>query len=138
MKLRPLIIDITIPQSILAAQYYMLSFLPLSHPQSYLPALFRLWDSANSYVYDDRMLQFLSQLAEMHVDPSISDPRKVEEIPDDARSEGEGRPDWPKEDLEPKWKWSGIQQDVGIFSDREWNFIMCKCLASMGTTITSV
>lgn len=86
----------------------------------------------NSYMYDDRMFQFLSQLAEMHVDPSVSDPRKIEEVPDDARSEGEERPNWSKPDLEPKWKWSGIQQDVGIFSEREWNFIMCKCLASMG------
>ncbi len=83
-------------------------------------------------MFDDRMFQFFSQLVEMHVDPSLSDPRKFQEIPDDARSEGEGRPNWPKPDLDPKWKWSGIQQDVGIFSEREWNFIMCKCLASMG------
>ncbi|CAL1696420.1 unnamed protein product [Somion occarium] len=117
--------------SILAAEYYLLTFLPLSHPQSYLPMLFRLWESVNSYMYDERMLQFLSRIAEMHVDPTISDPRRIDEIPDDARSEDEGRPNWPKEDLEPKWRWSGLYQDVGIFTEREWNYIMCKCLASM-------
>ncbi|KAI0639143.1 hypothetical protein C8Q77DRAFT_1152142 [Trametes polyzona] len=117
--------------SILATQYYMLTFLPLSHPQSYLPMLFRVWESVNSYMYDDRMLQFLSRLAEMHVDPTVSDPQRIEDIPDDARSEGEGRPNWPKDDLETKWRWSGLFSDIGIFSESEWNFIMAKCMASM-------
>ncbi|KAH9947692.1 hypothetical protein B0H21DRAFT_737636 [Amylocystis lapponica] len=117
--------------TILASQYYMLIFLPPSHPQSYLPMLFRLWESVNSYSYDERMLQFLSRLAEMHVDPTVSDPRRVEEIPDDARSEHEGRPNWPNDDLESKWRWSGLYQDVGIFNEHDWNYIMGKCLASM-------
>ncbi|KAI9066676.1 hypothetical protein FKP32DRAFT_1589371 [Trametes sanguinea] len=117
--------------SILASQYYMLTFLPLSHPQSYLPMLFRVWESINSYMFDDRMLQFLARLAEMHVDPTVSDPQRIAEIPDDARSEGEGRPNWPKDDLETKWRWSGLFSDVGIFSETEWNYIMAKCMASM-------
>ncbi|KAL7285721.1 hypothetical protein ACG7TL_000826 [Trametes sanguinea] len=117
--------------SILASQYYMLTFLPLSHPQSYLPMLFRVWESINSYMFDDRMLQFLARLAEMHVDPTVSDPQRIAEIPDDARSEGEGRPNWPKDDLESKWRWSGLFSDVGIFSETEWNYIMAKCMASM-------
>lgn len=96
--------------------------------------LFRLWESLNSYIYDERMLQFLSRLSEMHVDPTASDPRKIEEIPDDERSEGEGRPNWNKDDLDHKLKlrWPGLYKDVGIFTEREWNLIMCKCLASMG------
>ncbi|KAL1951774.1 hypothetical protein VTO73DRAFT_923 [Trametes versicolor] len=117
--------------SILASQYYMLTFLPLSHPQSYLPMLFRVWESVNSYMFDDRMLQFLSKLVEMHVDPTVSDPQRIEEIPDDARSEGEGRPKWPKDDLETRWRWSGLFSDIGIFSETEWNYIMTKCMASM-------
>ncbi|PSR73164.1 hypothetical protein PHLCEN_2v10976 [Hermanssonia centrifuga] len=60
-----------------------------------------------------------------------SDPRRIEEIPDDERSEDEGRPRWSKEDLESKWRWPGLYKDVGIFTDREWSLIMCKCLASM-------
>ncbi|GBE78103.1 hypothetical protein SCP_0109850 [Sparassis crispa] len=117
--------------SMLAAQYYLLTFLPLTHPQSYLPMLFRLWESVNSYMYDERMLQFLSTLSETHVDPTVSDPRRIEQIPDDAESDDEGRPMWPKDDLRTKWRWSGIYQDVGIFNDHDWHFLMCKCLASM-------
>ncbi|KAI0094570.1 armadillo-type protein [Irpex rosettiformis] len=115
----------------LAAQYYMLTFLPLSHPQTYLPMLFRMWESINSYMYDERMLQFLSRLSEMHVDPTMSDPRKIEELPDDAKSEGENRPQWSKEDLDTNLRWGGLYKEVGIFTEREWSLLMCKCLASM-------
>lgn len=113
----------------------MLTFLPLSHPQSYLPMLFQLWESVNSYMFDDRMLQFLARLAEMHVDPSVSDPQRIQDIPDDARSEGEGRPGWPTDDLEVKWKWTGLFDDVGIFSEADWAYIMAKCVSSMGAFV---
>ena len=36
--------------------------------------LFRIWESVNSYNFDERMLGFLAQLSVMHVDPSVSDP----------------------------------------------------------------
>ncbi|TDL28808.1 ARM repeat-containing protein [Rickenella mellea] len=117
--------------SVLASQYYLVTFLPLSHPQSYLPMLFKLWESINSYMYDERLLYFLAQLAEMHVDPSVSNPERIRELQDDSRSEGEDRPHWKNEDLEQNQQWAGITKDVGIFSEDEWNFIMCKCLASM-------
>lgn len=94
--------------------------------------LFRLWESVNSYIYDERMLQFLARLAEMHQDPSVSDPAKITEIPDDALSEGEGRPQWAKDDMKNGSLWTGLFKDVGIFSEYDWHFIMCKCLASMG------
>lgn len=119
-------------QSLLSTQFFMLTFLPQSHPQSYLPMLFRLWESINSYIYDERMLHFLAQLAEMHMEPAISDPKKIDELPDDARSENEGRPNWSKNDLGSTGLWTGIYKDVGIFTDYDWHFIMCKCLASMG------
>jgi proteasome activator subunit 4 len=82
--------------------------------------LFRLWESINSYKYDERMLQFLSRLSEMHVDPSISDPQKIKDIPDDAKSEGEGRPCWSRDGINGSW--SGLFKDgtgVGIFTDHE-------------------
>lgn len=82
-------------------------------------------------MFDERMLQFFAQLAEMHVDPSVSDLKRVDNVPDDARSEGENRPNWSKVDLETKWKWTGLFSDVGIFSDASWNFIMSKCISSM-------
>ena len=120
----------------MATEYNLLAFLPQSHPQSYLPMLFRMWESVNSYNYDDRMLSFLAQLAEMHVDPSVSDPARIESIPDDARSEDEGRPNWAKDDLKHSDPWHGIYKDVGIFTEDEWSFIMVKCLASMGLFFT--
>ncbi|KAH7104159.1 hypothetical protein BKA62DRAFT_635182 [Auriculariales sp. MPI-PUGE-AT-0066] len=117
--------------SMLAAQYYLVTFLPLSHPQSYLPMLFRLWESINSYTYDERMLSFLSHLAEMHVDPAQSDPKLIDEIPDDALGEGGERVRFDQSDLKSNYLWSGIVKDVGIFTNEEWKLIMCKCLASM-------
>jgi proteasome activator subunit 4 len=120
-------------QSLLASQYFMLTFLPLSHPQSYLPMLFQIWESVNSYMYDERMLQFLARLAEMHVDPTASDPRKIKDLPDDAVSDDEGRPQWPNEDLQFNGTyWGGLYKDVGIFTEYDWGFLMSKCLASMG------
>ncbi|KAH7923993.1 hypothetical protein BV22DRAFT_1196262 [Leucogyrophana mollusca] len=117
--------------SILSSQYYLLTFLPLTHPQSYLPTLCRLWESINSYMYDERMLQFLARLAELHVDPTISDPAKIQDIPDDEKSEDEGRPAWCRADLDDGRPWTGLYKDVGIFTEHEWHLIMCKCLASM-------
>lgn len=95
--------------------------------------LLRVWESMNSYQYDERMLHFLSKLSEMHMDPEVSDPRKIYQIPDDVISEGETRPNWSKNDSQRgESHWPGLYKDVGIFSEHEWNFLMCKCLASMG------
>lgn len=124
-------------QSILSSHFYLTTFLPLSHPQFYLAMLFRVWESINSYMYDERMLHFLSKLAEMHVVPDVSDPKRVVDIPDDERSEGEGRPEWSSQSTPAAGPWTGIYKDVGIFSDHEWNLLMCKCLASMGNVKSS-
>jgi proteasome activator subunit 4 len=83
-------------------------------------------------MYDERMLQFLSRLAEMHVDPSTSDPARIYEIPDDEKSEDEDRPKWKWDNPHAGETWSGLYKDVGIFTEHEWHHIMCKCLASMG------
>lgn len=84
-------------------------------------------------MYDERMLQFLARLAETHVDPTASDPRKIKDLPDDAVSGNEGRPQWPNEDLQFNGAyWGGLYKDVGIFTEYDWNFVMAKCLASMG------
>jgi proteasome activator subunit 4 len=95
--------------------------------------LLRVWESVNSYMYDERMLHFLARLTELHVDPAASDPDKIRDLPDDARSKDEGRPQWRKDDLQPTGgRWLGIFKDVGIFTEHDWNFFMSKCLASMG------
>ncbi|TRM60121.1 hypothetical protein BD626DRAFT_571905 [Schizophyllum amplum] len=117
--------------SILWSQYALLTFLPESHPQAYLPMLFRHWESVNSYLYDERMLEFTSKLSVMHLDPTKSDPRKITDIPDDARSEGEARPKWAHDEPDDNYAWSGIFKDVGIFTEHQWNWLMCKTLVSM-------
>lgn len=91
--------------------------------------LMRVWESINSYMYDERMLYFLSRLAEMHVNPEVSHPKRIADIPDDAISEDEGRPNWSDEKFNT---WQGLYKDVGMFTEHQWNFLMCKCLASMG------
>ena len=97
--------------------------------------LLRVWESINSYLYDERMLEFLAKLAEMHVDPEVSDPRKIAEIPDDERSDDEKREKWAHGDIPEDSHWGGIYKDIGIFSEYEWHLMMCKCLQSMGGTI---
>lgn len=83
--------------------------------------LFRIWESVNSYKYDNRMLELLARLAEMHVVPSVSDPKRMEAIPDDAKTEGEGRPMWERES-NSAGTWSGLFKDaygVGIFTEHQ-------------------
>lgn len=98
--------------------------------------LFRIWESINSYAYDERMLQFIAKIAEIHLDPSVSDPARIDTIPDDQRSEGEGRPSFEKPTTtsakKTSYPWYGVYSDVGIFTENEWQGLMCKCLASMG------
>jgi proteasome activator subunit 4 len=115
-------------QRILANQYYLVTFLPLSHPQYYLPMMFRLWEAVNSYAFDERMLGFMAKLSEMHIDPLFSDPKRIDDIPEDWGDSPRVR--WPRHELSEDWR--GLYKDVGIFTQNEWNFIMCKCLASMG------
>jgi hypothetical protein len=82
-------------------------------------------------MYDERMLHFISKLTVIHLDPEASDPIKIAELPDDERSEGEERPNWYP-DTAGHGSWHGLYKDVGIFTEHEWNLLMCKCLASMG------
>lgn len=93
--------------------------------------LFRIWESINSYMFDERMLEFLASLVELHVASDVSDPRKLAELPDDAKSEGEGRPQWSEDDLHTNSAWPGIYKDVGVFTEHEWSLLMCKCINSM-------
>jgi hypothetical protein len=116
--------------SVLATQSFFVHFVPLSHPQEWLPAVFTLWQSFNSTIYDDQWLDLLARLAERHVDPNLSHPRLVEALKDAAEQHG-GLLD---ADV-PLTDWAGIRKDVGIFTDEEFSFIMSKCLRVMGTSI---
>ena len=83
-------------------------------------------------MYDERMLYFLSRLAEMHVDPEVSNPLRIADIPDDEISGDEERPKWSEDSFPGPRIWQGLFKDVGMFTEHEWNFLKCKCLASMG------
>ncbi|KAE8198231.1 hypothetical protein CF336_g1776, partial [Tilletia laevis] len=59
--------------SVIRVQSLMVQFLPISQPQKWLPAMFRLWESFNSSLFTDQMLDLLSRLSMHHtVDPKIS------------------------------------------------------------------
>ncbi|PWZ00606.1 hypothetical protein BCV70DRAFT_199880 [Testicularia cyperi] len=59
--------------SVIATQAFLVHFLPISHPQRWLPAMFRLWESFNSSLFDDQMLDLLARLTQMHVtEPALS------------------------------------------------------------------
>lgn len=133
--------------SILATQAFCVHFLPMSHPQYYLPAVFKLWEAFNSGIWDEQWLDFMERLTIKHLDPSTSHPEIVEELRVLARQNGEPVDEGTKvEDLldgdeedvtmseggaTPGWK--GIRKDVGIYTDAQWAFIMTKCLRTMGT-----
>lgn len=86
--------------SILATQAFLVHFLPISHPQRWLPlsesseysvllryyceansAVFRLWSGFNSGLWDDQASDLLGQLSIAHIDPGKSDPSIMQKIP---------------------------------------------------------
>ncbi|GAA5959559.1 hypothetical protein JCM21900_003196 [Sporobolomyces salmonicolor] len=147
--------------SILATQAFCTHFLPPSHPQYYLPAVFKLWEAFNSDIYDEQWLDFVERLSIKHMDPRASHPdiveelrvimkekgeyveaadkhSKVEELLKDPRYEqmrrgGDGMTTPGGSPAVPKWK--GIRKDVGIFTDQQFAFIMTKCLRAMGVPV---
>lgn len=53
--------------SVISVQALLVHFLPLSKPDEWLPALFQLWETFKSSLFDDQMLDLLARLAELHV-----------------------------------------------------------------------
>ncbi|KDN43334.1 hypothetical protein K437DRAFT_274941 [Tilletiaria anomala UBC 951] len=55
--------------SVIATQAFLVHFLPISHgqPHVWLKMMFRLWQSFESSLWDDQMLDLLARLADMHV-----------------------------------------------------------------------
>ncbi|GAA5895195.1 proteasome activator BLM10 [Sporobolomyces salmoneus] len=148
--------------SVLATQAFCTHFLPTSHPQYYLPAIFKLWSAFNSEIYDEQFLDFAERLSFQHLDPRISHPDIIEELREIMHEKGEYvdlADKHPKlEDLlkDSRYestgkaseegtrtpggsagvsKWKGIRKDVGIFTDQQFAFIMTKCLRTMGVPV---
>lgn len=123
--------------SVLATQAFMVHFLPLSHPQDWLPVLFRIWQEVNSGLYDEQMLDVLARLTVMHVNPKVSNPKRVGKIPksslpskeedvdmmevtsevDDDASEG-------NEVTESDADWPGIRKDIGLLTETQFDLVM--------------
>ncbi|EPQ28803.1 uncharacterized protein PFL1_03606 [Pseudozyma flocculosa PF-1] len=124
--------------SVIASQAFLVHFLPISHPQRWLPAMFRLWESFNSSLFDDQMLDLLARLAEMHVsDPSISsaspgngssEPRDALEGQGEAEAAADSRPSSADAG-------KGLFNEVGIFTESQFALIMTKCLKSAGLPV---
>lgn len=146
--------------SILATQAFLCHFLPTSHPQLWRTMIFRLWESFASGIWDDQWLDLISRLSVQHLDPNVSDPRLETWL--HRVSEGEDMDTVARElvvesmtgpsdgmDVDPspssrspsppgsRRPWKGIRQDVGIFTEREWSFIMTKCLRAFGVPVGS-
>lgn len=79
--------------SIIAAQAFCTHFLPTSHPQYYLPAVFKLWEAFSSGIYDEQWLDFVERLATMHVDPRVSHPDIVDELRQMVKDAGDYVPE---------------------------------------------
>ncbi|KAE8212365.1 hypothetical protein CF327_g3970 [Tilletia walkeri] len=59
--------------SVIRVQSLLVHFLPVSHPRKWLPAMFRLWESFNSSLFTDQMLDLLARLSVHHItNPKMS------------------------------------------------------------------
>ncbi|SJX61736.1 related to BLM10-proteasome activator subunit [Sporisorium reilianum f. sp. reilianum] len=151
--------------SVIATQAFLVHFLPISHPQRWLPTMFRLWESFNSSLFDDQMLDLLARLAEMHVtDPSISSAssaRKAGTLAEatlrpEARTPGvnaapkadddeqmqegeqaEASDSTPSSGTQSPSEKLGLFSDIGIFTEQQYSLIMTKCLKSAGLPVGS-
>ncbi|KAM0792923.1 hypothetical protein ACM66B_002682 [Microbotryomycetes sp. NB124-2] len=158
----PAMLDTFLPRlspslnSFLATQAFCTHFLPLSHPQYYLNAVFKLWEGGfNSEIWDEQWLDFVDRLARLHLDPLRSDPDIVDELRQIAKEKGEyveerikvesmldaktEPPPAPADYLlagsKTATQWNGIRKDVGIFTDDQFAFIMTKCLRALGVPV---
>lgn len=75
--------------SIVATQAFCTHFLPVSHPQYYLPAVFKLWEAFSSDIHDEQWLDFVERLAVLHMDPRTSHPDIVDELRQMVKDAGE-------------------------------------------------
>ncbi|KAK4046499.1 Proteasome activator BLM10 [Microbotryomycetes sp. JL201] len=157
----PAMLDTFLPRlspslnSFLATQAFCTHFLPLSHPQYYLNAVFKLWEGGfNSEMWDEQWLDFVDRLSRLHLDPVRSDPDIVDELRQIAKERGDYveerikvenmletkvEPPQPSDYLlggaKATTQWNGIRKDVGIFTENQFAFIMTKCLRSLGVPV---
>ena len=104
-------------------QAFLVHFLPLSQPQSWLPTIFRLWDTFNSVYFDEQMLDLLARLCTLHTDPGTSDATSD----DDDDDEGEDAEPASDEHipLDPN---GHLWKDVGLLTSDQFAMVMTKAL----------
>ncbi|POV98029.1 hypothetical protein PSTT_14696, partial [Puccinia striiformis] len=115
--------------SVLSTQSLLCVFLPISHPVPWLDSIFRLWNTFQSQSWDSQWLDLLARLSHKHLDPNASDPR-LEHILKNIT---------PGQDFDEQAHkaWSGIHRDVGIYTQRQWSFIMTQCIRYFSVPVGS-
>ena len=134
--------------TVIATQAFLVHFLPLTHPQKWLPTMFKFASSFNSATYDDQMLDLLARLAELHSNPAVSDPARLKADyvysagPDEDMEDQNGSPETlslgdngasrSNELADTDGSWKGIWRDVGILGEDEFKSVVTTALKSMG------
>jgi proteasome activator subunit 4 len=124
--------------TILSTQSLLCHFLPISHPLPWLDSIFRLWNTFQSQSWDSQWLDLLARLSHKHLDPNASDPR-LEHILKNMKP-GDNFDTHAREALstfEGPENWSGIHRDVGIYTERQWSFIMTQCVRYFSVPVGS-
>lgn len=119
--------------SVISVQAFLVHFLPLDHPQKWLPTMFRLWETFNSLHVDEQMLDLISRLCEHHTDPSSSGSNEDDDDDDDgvADESGDGNgATGVHAESEP-----GIWKDVGLLTSGQFAMVMTKALRSAGLPV---
>lgn len=106
--------------SVIGAQAFLVHFLPLSKPQRWLPAMFKLWESFESGMFDDQMLDLLARLAVLHSNPDTLSRDSVED---------------PSKD--PGYTSPSMWREIGLLTKEQFALVMTKALRSAGLPVGS-
>lgn len=129
--------------SVIAVQAYLVHFLPISKPQRWLPAMFKLWESFESSLFDDQMLDLLARLAEMHIDPAASS----DGVPSSSTSEHGPSSTSTEESSSTTAQANGsaangsssalpsLWNEVGLLTQDQFSTVMTKALRSAGLPV---
>lgn len=122
--------------NVLVSQAFLIKWLPASHPQDWLPAAFSLWQSFNSSIWSTSWLDAMSQLAELHLDPTLSSPQRVAHYKAKAEADPDTVSAMPAaEDLQHDPSWPGLRRDYGIFDEQQWQWMTSICIRTMDVPV---
>ncbi|CAO1625770.1 unnamed protein product [Sympodiomycopsis kandeliae] len=122
---------------VIETQAFLCHFLPLNYPQTWLPAMFKYWETFNSHYVDEQMLHLLGRLAEYHLEgvssASEAEHEETSNIDTAATTNGakEGSPRAIPDADAKLWK------DVGLFTKDQFAMIMTKALRFLNLPVGS-